>query len=557
MLDIVHEPLTGLPATTAAGRGRAAALEVLAGASLGTAGFVEYQAGNTVLIAGPADRALEAARVLADSLRCFIVADDDAPADADLAQYLLARGRPRVHGHLGAFEAWLDSDRGPVAVAGLAHGGLKAFDLVLDLGSTPLITVEKPPIGYQAPGVEPAAVAEALALLPDLVGEFQKPRFFAYDENICAHGARGITGCTNCLDACATGAITSLGEAIGVDPYLCQGCGSCATACPSGAIRYAYPEARELLGAIRRALKAWSEQADAAPALLFHDEETGAAAVAAMAEALPERLLPIPVEDVGGIGPDVWLTALALGASDVRLLLPDAAEPSLVAASQTQYALFAPVLDALQLGAGRVGLLRGSSGLAALAGQDRLHDDHGRRVERFSIAGGKRERLQTAFSALYRPHSDAATTALPAGAPFGQIVVDRDACTLCMACAAVCPVEAVTSGGAEPTLLFDESRCLQCGLCERACPEDAIELEARLHLPAFARTESRVLNEETPFHCVSCGTAFATEKMINRVAEQLAGHWMFQDERARRRLEMCEDCRVKDLFDDEGTGLGR
>ncbi len=556
MLDIQHPPLQDLPATSSLGAARAAALAALAEANMGTAGFVEYRSGSNVLIFGPIERALPAARVLADSLNCLLVTEDDTDDEPDLRQYLLARGRPSLQGHLGAFEATLDTDKGRVNLAAMAAGKFERFDQVLDLSDAPLISVEKPPIGYQRVGADAEALTEALALIPEMVGEFQKPKFFAYDEHICAHGARGISGCTRCLDACATGAILSRGEGIEVDPYLCQGCGSCATVCPSGAISYAFPHARDLLGGLRRALRVFAEAgAQTPPALLFHGDEAGAEAVAAVADQLPEQLLPVAVEDVGSIGPDIWLTAFAMGASDVLVLLGDDAEPALVAATETQHALFSPVLEALQLAADRVRLLHGQQALTAFATSQELHADHGRKAGNFSIAGGKRERLQVAFSELYRPNRDEATTPLAKGAPFGQIIVDREACTLCMACAAVCPAEAVTSGGGEPRLLFDESACLQCGLCEKACPEDAISLEARLHLPAFAKPETRVLNEEVPFHCIGCGKAFATEKMIGRVAEQLAGHWMFQDDRARRRLEMCEDCRVKDLFDEENSSL--
>jgi hypothetical protein len=34
--------------------------------------------------------------------------------------------------------------------------------------------------------------------------------------------------------------------------------------------------------------------------------------------------------------------------------------------------------------------------------------------------------------------------------------------------------------------------------------------------------------------------------------EKLSGHWMFQKPEAVKRLEMCEDCRVKDMFKDGG-----
>jgi hypothetical protein len=37
--------------------------------------------------------------------------------------------------------------------------------------------------------------------------------------------------------------------------------------------------------------------------------------------------------------------------------------------------------------------------------------------------------------------------------------------------------------------------------------------------------------------------------------EKLKGHWMFQDANALRRLQMCEDCRVKDMFQHERGGI--
>lgn len=551
MLDIHHPAVSGLPAGTAEGRGRAAALAALAAAPLGTAGFVEYRSRGLLLIVGPGGPALQAARALSEQLSCAVVAEDDDIWDApDAERFLLARGRVRISGYLGAFTAVLEGGGGEENLAPLAERGREQFDLVLDLSQRPHIPWERPPLGYQRPGTDPEALGEALAALPELVGEFQKPRFFTYDERICAHGSRGLTGCTRCLDACATGAIRSLGERVAVDPYLCQGCGSCAVVCPSGAMGYAFPEARDLLGGLRRALRAYAELAEAPPAVLFHDDAGGAEAVSAAAAQLPERLIPVAVEDAGSIGADVWLATLAFGATDARVLLPAGAERSLQDATERQIGLFRPVLEALHLEPERIGVVRPGAGLEALT----LHDAHGRRPAGFSTSGGKRELLQRAFTHLYRPARDRATTPLPAGAPFGRIHVDREACTLCMACAAVCPVEAVASGGSLPRLVFHEARCLQCGLCETACPEDAIRLEARLHLPAFASPTERVLNEETPFHCVSCGKPFATEKMIARIGEQLAGHWMFQDERARKRLEMCEDCRVRDLFDEETSG---
>jgi hypothetical protein len=49
---------------------------------------------------------------------------------------------------------------------------------------------------------------------------------------------------------------------------------------------------------------------------------------------------------------------------------------------------------------------------------------------------------------------------------------------------------------------------------------------------------------------VSCGTPFATNKVIERMLDKLSGHWMYKDETARNRLKMCQDCRVIDMMKD-------
>ena len=135
---------------------------------------------------------------------------------------------------------------------------------------------------------------------------------------------------------------------------------------------------------------------------------------------------------------------------------------------------------------------------------------------------------------------------LAAGAPFGRIEVNREACTLCMSCVGACPTNALADSKEFPRLSFIERNCVQCGLCAATCPESAITLEPRLLLAKEARTPV-VLHEAEPFHCVRCGKAFATRQMIDTMVDKLTGHSMFGEAAALNRLKMCGDCRVVDM----------
>ena len=56
---------------------------------------------------------------------------------------------------------------------------------------TPLLRMPDLPQGYAAPGADPLEQALAAARLAQLVGEFEKPRFFDYKARICAHSRSG------------------------------------------------------------------------------------------------------------------------------------------------------------------------------------------------------------------------------------------------------------------------------------------------------------------------------------------------------------------------------
>ena len=169
----------------------------------------------------------------------------------------------------------------------------------------------------------------------------------------------------------------------------------------------------------------------------------------------------------------------------------------------------------------------------------------------FAPVGDKRQLFFMALDHLHQQAEKARPLAiLEPGAPFGTALIDGERCTLCNACVGACPGNALQLSGATPGIGFLEANCLQCGMCTRTCPEDAIAITPRLLFDRERRNRVRVLHSEAPFNCIRCGKPFATASVIERMQQALQGHWMFQDERSRKRLKMCEQCRVVDIARD-------
>ncbi|MDH3387741.1 MAG: 4Fe-4S binding protein [Gammaproteobacteria bacterium] len=479
--------------------------------------------------------------------RIIALGDDDALRACDeiapglnFIRVSASGGKVEVDGYLGAYTVSV-SDQ---------HGNLATYqgDAILDLNENPLLTREMLPPGYfhaQAPNSQSDELREELE---NLVGEFQKPKYFDYDPSICAHGVNGKTVCTQCIDACPAEAIASIGERIEVNPNLCQGGGVCTTVCPSGAIRYLYPNLRDSGQRLRKMLDAYHEQGGTQAIVLFHSEGVSPDHYL---EAY-DNLLPIQVEELASVGMDLGLSALAYGAMQVVLLADERLPRSSLLGLQQQLDWLHAIITELGLGSAYVTICRGAAALPEVDGD---------KIVKAAIQDMpplKRNAIYQALDYLVntlRPQS--AQVRLPASAPFGDVAIDAGKCTLCMACVGACPGRALQDGSNRevPEVFFIESNCLQCGACVQTCPEDAVSLAPRMLFDREKRNRARSLNSDTPFACISCGKPFAPTSVINKMQEKLKDHYMFGSQRALERLKMCENCRVADVvLDPEAMG---
>jgi ferredoxin len=499
--------------------------------------------GNVLVIAGrDSARARECATSLAPDLHVTLL--DAGPARVDDAYAVWGGSVESLTGYLGEFVATF-SKLDP----GMAARGTHAkFDLVLDFSVPPLFAMHQPPQGYHRAPADAAALQGVLQELREAVGEFEKPRFFAYRESLCAHERSSITGCNACIEVCSTYAIAADGDKVKVDPHLCMGCGACATVCPSGAMGYQYPRPADRGAQLKQVLSSYRHAGGKDACILFHNGTDGREALhqaAARGEGLPAHVIPLETWHVAAIGPDLLLAAIAFGASRVALLFTGSESPDYVRALKEQMAFAQTIVSAFGYAGSHFSIVESpsSAGLAAAPGNATVAAP-----ATYMVSNDKRTAIEFAVEHLARhapqPQKE---IALAPGAAYGEVVVDTKKCTLCMACAGACPASALMDGGDTPMLRFLERNCVQCGLCEKTCPEDAITLNPRLLLTPAVR-ETRVLNETRPFNCVLCAKPFGTEQMVFTMLGRLAGHSMFSTEEARRRLQMCADCRVVDMM---------
>ena len=288
-----------------------------------------------------------------------------------------------------------------------------------------------------------------------MVGTFEKPLYVRLTESLCAHSRAGQADCSNCLDLCPTGAITSAGEHVAIDPMICAGCGSCSAVCPSGAITYDAPPVDTLFRRLSTLASTYRKAGGTAPRLLVHDDGHGAEMIrlyARFGAGLPVDVIPLAVDALAGFGHAEMLAALGCGFVHMDVLLSPRTERDVIEV-QAEIARAISGTDTIRL----IDVADPDALETALVTETAqpAHDT--------LLPLGTRRQVARLAGKTLQP--EAKVIDLPDAAPYGAVLVDTDACTLCLSCVSLCPSGALGDNPDLPQLRFQEDACLQCGLC--------------------------------------------------------------------------------------------
>ena len=523
--------------------------------------FKEITSEGVCLILGNDENTLDVASKLKDELAVTVLMSRDIGELSPRSEVNICNGKLKtVTGSLGNFKVLVTEyselnlhGRGSVSFGEKRKEASSECDIIIDLrGDNPLFPSSEKRDGYLRRDPKDRVGLESVVLEAiNLKGEFEKPVYVRFEEAKCAHSRASRSGCSRCLDICPTNAISSNGDSVAIDPYICAGCGSCSAVCPSGAANYDDPPFTfnlQRITNLRSVFKKYDRQVE--PRIIFVDKDFGMELItlsARFGRGLPADLIPFDIPNIELISHAEILAALASGFSEVIILTK---EVPTFSSLKLQINICMSILA--HCGPESQNRLRLIETMDIETFENEIYSkNHSKKiVEPVLLLGEKREITRTAVKAMI-PSEDAIE--LPETSPYGEILVNTDKCTLCLACVSLCPTNALEDNADRPELNFTETACIQCGICSSTCPEQAITLRPRLNLNNEALSQ-KVLNTEEPFECISCKRPFGVKSTIERIVAKLENnHWMYQDSKKLDLVKMCDDCRVNAQYHEENS----
>jgi len=365
----------------------------------------------------------------------------------------------------------------------------------------------------------------------------------------------GATVCRFCIDACPRRVLSNIGDdRLSLDHEHCSICGVCVAVCPTGAIQIPNSTDEQLDAQIRGILMNCRDEIPS-KIIMFVDSNDYHYLLNSFLDrklSLPLEVFPLELPTLGLISENILLSSIIYGAHGI--LIPIIRDEN--------------KLDYLHVLYRKVFIVKEIMKSAGLD-QDRIivaevePDNLDLLIEKINqirsrVRAEKIEKLATKqfigdrrvnFVSIIRtfisnntPVSDIIDYGDPC--PFGEVIIDREKCTMCELCYSKCPTRAFTIIKEVDmiTLAFNYQKCVGCTLCSSICPENAISLKRYLSLSNLLNDSPRVLITQELVKCSRCGKPFITRGKLRKIEKIYEGMGAAGVDKLQS-LRLCPECK--------------
>ncbi|ABC21123.1 4Fe-4S binding protein [Rhodospirillum rubrum] len=128
----------------------------------------------------------------------------------------------------------------------------------------------------------------------------------------------------------------------------------------------------------------------------------------------------------------------------------------------------------------------------------------------------------------------------------GRPTIDGAKCIGCGACAEVCPPRLieVNDAASTRTVELNYSRCTYCARCQEICPTGAMTCTEDFEMATADRKNLTVSVQLDMVHCETCGKAFMTKRMLDKMLTEFCPPWMNKKIDVPKWLWQCPQCRL-------------
>lgn len=354
---------------------------------------------------------------------------------------------------------------------------------------------------------------------------YRYKNFINYDSSICQYAFRRELCCAKCVEICPTRAIVRLDEKMELDFSMvdCVGCGDCVSICPSGSLEFTpLPKA-----SFSKLLSFYKGKK-----ILLIDENFP---LESLDISLHANVLPL-VLNTRHLN-ETHLLAL-LQSSGANLMLCSSHF------SKGNEEFFELLNTLFERKFGKKAIIKAFDKQSL---EQALNECEFIEKLAFELPQSPMLKREEFAKRLLNLVGDGDFGVVKSGEwlRYGQVKVNADTCTLCLACVGACNVGALVADSKENALKFNPSLCTTCGYCALSCAEkDTISCErSGLELNA-SFFHFRTLAQDELFACVECGKEFATKKAVQKVAALMKEQFS-SNEKKLKSLYCCADCKAK------------